>query len=104
MTVPTIDLAHEAADPAVRPVGEIDGATVDRFADTVRSAVDSADGSGPVTVDMSGVTFIDSTAIGALVNLRIYAQQRDHELRLTGCTDRLLRLLDILGLRPVFGL
>jgi len=55
-------------------------------------------------IDLTGVTFIDSTAIGALVALRNLATGPDKKLILVGAPPRVLRILELTGLHDVFNL
>jgi anti-anti-sigma factor len=59
---------------------------------------------GPITrlvVDVSGVTFIDSTGLGGLVQLSNLARSRGAELYLADPTPIVARLLELSGLRAV---
>jgi anti-sigma B factor antagonist len=53
-------------------------------------------------LDLAAVTFIDSTAIGALVKLRDHAISENKQLVLAGVPDRVHQLLRITGLGDVF--
>lgn len=53
-------------------------------------------------IDLAEVTFIDSSTIAVLVRLRNLAQGPDKKLLLVGPSPRLLRVLDLAGLRGVF--
>jgi anti-anti-sigma factor len=53
-------------------------------------------------VDLGGVTFMDSTAIGALVGLRNTATVAGKHVTLTHIPDRVQRIMDITGLNEVF--
>jgi anti-sigma B factor antagonist len=55
-----------------------------------------------LVVRLKGVTFIDSTGIGALVRLRNIAFEFDKRLILSEPADRVMRLLEITGLDKVF--
>ncbi|BBZ70284.1 STAS domain-containing protein [Mycobacterium paraseoulense] len=46
--------------------GEIDLSNIDAFVDALTSASGEAAGGGPLTVDLSGVEYLDSAAINAL--------------------------------------
>jgi anti-sigma B factor antagonist len=53
-------------------------------------------------IDLTAVTFIDSTALGALIHLRNVAEDRGRKLVLTSVPDRVLRVLEVTGLDTVF--
>jgi anti-anti-sigma factor len=53
-------------------------------------------------IDLAAVTFIDSTALGALVRLRNVAEDSGRKFVLIGVPDRVLRVLAIAGLDTVF--
>jgi anti-sigma B factor antagonist len=55
-----------------------------------------------LVVRLKGVTFIDSTGIGALVRLRTIAFEFDKKLILSEPAERVLRVLEITGLDKVF--
>lgn len=68
---------------------------------SVLSAGDSAADSG-VVVDLTGVSFLDSTGLGALVAARTLAAERGVALRLVCTSRRILKLFTITGLDGVF--
>jgi anti-sigma B factor antagonist len=53
-------------------------------------------------IDLGGVTFIDSTGIGALVAIRTAALDAGKDLRLRSVSARVERLLGITGLTDAF--
>jgi len=55
-------------------------------------------------VDLSGVGYIDSTALGALARAMITVSQRDGRLRLCNTARRVRALMDAAKLSPVFQL
>jgi anti-sigma B factor antagonist len=56
-----------------------------------------------LTIDMSGVTFIDSTGLGVLVDLRRMAGVAEIALELTDVPPRVARIIAIAGLADTFG-
>ena len=56
------------------------------------------------TIDLSGVTFIDSTGLAMLVRIRRAATDAGMDLRLAGTPPRVRQLLEITGLDGPFGL
>jgi anti-anti-sigma factor len=55
-----------------------------------------------LTVDLQAVTFMDSTAIGALIQLRNIATEADKHLRLAHLPDRVRQVLTLTGLADTF--
>jgi anti-sigma B factor antagonist len=76
----------------VRAKGEIDMSV----GPDLRAALDAL--SGTVWVDLSELTFIDSTGIGALVNTRVRLRESGGELRLVNPRGAVSRVLEIMGL------
>jgi len=56
------------------------------------------------TIDLSGVTFIDSSGLAMLVRIRRAATDAGMDLRLAGTPPRVRQLLEITGLDEPFGL
>lgn len=96
-----VDVVPAQGAVIVRVTGEIDLATSPRLRAALESATDQAE---VIRVDMSGVTFLDSSGISVLVE----AQQRLHEspnrLVLHGVGDSIRRVLEISGLGSFFEL
>lgn len=51
-----------------------------------------------VTLDLAGVTFLDSSAIRTLVSAGLERQEAGGTLRLGPCSDAVMRVLEITGL------
>jgi anti-sigma B factor antagonist len=81
--------------------GELDGASAARLQRSLSAVI--AVSAGAVVLDMSGVSFIDSTGLRVLVVLqrRLSAQRRP--LTLGDVSAQTRRLLEISGLSAVFG-
>jgi anti-sigma B factor antagonist len=81
--------------------GEADLAVVDDII-----ALGSASLTEPATrtliLDLQEVTFIDSTAIGALIRLRNLATETNKHLQLAHLPDRVRHVLSITGLADTF--
>ena len=81
--------------------GEVDIATVDQL---LAEAYACLEGPAEVCeVDLSGVTFIDSSGLGALVRIRNVAQDQGKQVVLTNVPASVGRLLEVTGLADVFG-
>lgn len=57
-----------------------------------------------LVLDLSAVTFIDSSGLNTLLTLRNRAKVEQGTLELCGLPDQALRLLDITGTRDLFTL
>jgi len=90
------EIHQPAGLPAVvRVTGEVDAAT----APQVQEALVSAAGFGcGVDVDLSGVEFIDSTGLRALIIGRQAIDDDAQRLRITGSNSIVDRLLELTGL------
>ena len=76
--------------------GELDMADADKVAEIL---VDAADAGTPtVSLDLSGLTFADSSAVKAIVLGAQAAARRGVGYELVDPTDRVHRLLEITGL------
>ena len=59
--------------------------------------------SGTVSIDLSGVTHIDSSGVATLIEALKIARGNDIDLRLQGLHDRLLRLFESTGILALFN-
>jgi anti-sigma B factor antagonist len=76
--------------------GDLDMCAAPAIRDALRRAIDG--GSAQVIVDLADATFVDSTAIGALLEASSRLGERGGRLRLI-CTNRnVLRTIEIAGL------
>jgi len=91
---PRFEVTTETAAGAlrVRAAGEIDLATAPLLAAAIDEA--SADG-GPVLLDLSAVTFIDSTGLGVILHAHGALGERFRGMPSPACE----RLFDIAGVR-----
>jgi anti-anti-sigma factor len=81
--------------------GEIDHAVKDMLSE----ALLSYDGAAPLptVVDLSGVTFMDSSGINVFVVAHRATSDDQGWLRIAGAQESVLRLLEIVGLDEVIG-
>jgi anti-anti-sigma factor len=93
---------HDAAPHVVAVSGELDIAVADQFLDRCRQALRNA--TDELVLDLGGVTFIDSTGIGALVRIHQDATTAGTRVRLTDVPRQVSRVLDLTGLSQVFGI
>jgi anti-sigma B factor antagonist len=103
--VPPIRLESITAggDCAVlRVAGEVDVYTAPQLRERMTRLVD--DGARHIIADLRGVTFLDSTGLGALVGSLKRLRTREGSLKLVITADRILRVFRITGLHRVFAL
>ena len=82
--------------------GEIDIYSAPEFKEVLVGGIES--GARRVIVDLSRVTFIDSTALGVLVSGAKRVRPRDGNLDIV-CTDQnIIRIFEITGLDRIFGI
>jgi anti-sigma B factor antagonist len=77
-------------------MGEIDLATAPQLRDRLLDAF--LDGHGDVVVEMSRVTFLDSTGVGVLANVGTRLRADDRRLILQRPSDKVRRVLEICSL------
>ena len=78
----------------VRPAGEIDLSNSDALRGHLYDLVDR----DHVVLDLSGVSFLDSTALSALITVRKRAARRGTTFHLAGACGTAMRVLQITGL------
>jgi anti-sigma B factor antagonist len=79
--------------------GEVDLYTAPRFKDDLVALIDG--GAAAVVIDLSGVTFIDSTALGVIISGVKRLHERDGRLLIVAASRPVVRILDITGLDKV---
>src|SRR5581483_3263034 len=89
----SVNIRRKRRAVIVSVAGEIDMATAGRLESSVRGHADL-----DVTVDLEGVTFMDSSGITALVRLQRQVMDEGHTLRVTGERPNVRRVLEISGL------
>jgi anti-anti-sigma factor len=83
---------------------DIDGHFDAGYLGQFRERIDSlAEATGDVMLDLSRVTFVDSTGIGALVILHKRLVARGHRLKVSGLRGQPLQLFVNLKLIPVLS-
>src|SRR5271154_6292599 len=100
---PTVATRQQDGVPVVMAAGEFDAST----APELRSALDAiSDSSKKVIVDLSNVTFLDSTALGALVYTakRLSAKHPNAHLVLVVTHPHIMKVFEVTGLDHVFAI
>ena len=87
----------DANGPVVELTGELDLSTSPRLDRCLRQLTDPV-----VTIDLTAVTFIDSTALNVLMDTQRRMRDEDAKLILCGVAPFQLRLFDIVGLAGFF--
>jgi anti-sigma B factor antagonist len=86
----------------VAVVGEFDMVTSPALDQALGEAVGTAD--GPVVVDLADCTFVDSSALGALVRAAQRLEQLGRALRIRNPRPHVRRAIDATGLERLLGL
>ena len=95
-----ISKVENGADCVMTVRGDIDLASAPDFESSLRSALDGSPSS--ITIDLAGLTFIDSSGLRVLVSLSKEAQSRATTLGLRNIPRHAQRVLDITGLSEWF--
>jgi anti-sigma B factor antagonist len=98
-----LELTYRVADSGeatVRVRGELDIATADQAYAYLRDVVDSQE--GPVTMNLSGLTFCDAAGLGVLARVAGHARRAGRSLKLTAARPSLLRIMHITGMDEAF--
>ena len=93
--------AFGAGYSVVSVTGELDVATASDLRSHLAEAVDRG---GLVIADLLGVTFIDSTALGVLLESLKRADPAGADLRIVVAEPRILKIFDITGLTDLFSI
>ena len=86
-------VGHDDAGAVVTAVGQLDLAVKDELRDVLQPLT------GDVVVDLSEVSFVDSSAIGVLVGAHRRLTENGGNLRLRNPQDMPRRVLEIVGLK-----
>jgi anti-sigma B factor antagonist len=81
-------------------VGELDLSAVESFRSCVEGAVDRS--GGAVVVDLTALTFIDSTGISALLEMRRRLDAEGRALRVENVSSPAARVFELTGLTGLF--
>lgn len=88
--------------PIVAITGEVDVYSAPELKDRITELIKS--GHHTLVVDLSGVAFLDSTGLGALVEARAATSEAAGSLPLVCSQERILKLFTITGLDGVFSI
>jgi anti-sigma B factor antagonist len=102
MNLTPFSVEVQSVDDGVRTVsitGELDQATADQLRAPLQETIEA--GTGPVMIDMSGCSFIDSTGLGVIVEAwkALQARNGDSAALAICCPEaEVRRLLEVTGL------
>ena len=95
-------IVEQPQPPQLILSGEIDIASADQLRAAGARALGSLGSQDTLAVDMSDVTFIDSSGLGALVSIRNAADASDQSISLRIVSPTIIRLFELTGLRDSF--
>jgi anti-sigma B factor antagonist len=100
----TFDMPEDSGNSVsiVSATGEIDIATAPSLRQRLEATIDQ--GSDVVVVDLLGVTFMDSTALGVLVGALKRCRQAGGAMRIVLSDPRVLKVFEITGLTELFSI
>jgi anti-sigma B factor antagonist len=88
--------SRNAGDAVLHAVGELDVADVGRLREAIQQGFD--EGHARVLVNLSDVSFVDSTAVTSLLHEHRSATARGRHLGLVAPSEQVTRVLSLLGL------
>ena len=97
-----IEVRNRDGSTVVAARGEVDVATAPALRDGLEEALEQD--IGAVVVDLTGVTFIDSTGLGVLIGARRRCMEAGRELRVVVPEPRILKVFEITGLTELFAI
>ena len=86
----------------VEVTGEFDVYTAPVLEESLGELVDG--GQRDIVVDLSGVTFMDSTGLGLLIKALKWTREKDGSLRIVANTEKVLKVFRVTGLDSVLAL
>ena len=90
----------DATLPVIAVSGEIDVATAPQLRECLHRVI--AAGESTVVLDLLGVTFLDSTALGVLVGALKRCRELGGDLHIVVADPRIMKIFEITGLTNVF--
>ncbi len=86
----------------VQVSGELDVYTAPALEEALGELVDQ--GRVAIIVDLTGVTFMDSTGLGLLIKALKWTREKDGALRIVANTEKVLKVFRVTGLDSVLAL
>ncbi|NML50845.1 STAS domain-containing protein [Streptomyces sp. R302] len=91
------------AGTVVRLGGEIDLDNAGELETVLTAALSLAGHGAPLTLDLSEVSFCDSTGLNTLLHVRLLAEARHSRLSVVSASARVARLLDLTRTADLLG-
>ncbi len=98
----SIDIREQELQTTITLAGEIDAYTAPKLRETAFPYTEKQYAN--VVIDLSGVSYMDSTGLGVFVGLFKSLNANEGTLKLVGLSDRLKRLFDITGLADIMNI
>jgi anti-anti-sigma factor len=95
------EIVADGDDVRVTLVGDIDAASATAVEHRLSEVIESA--AGAMVVNMSGISFIDSTGLRAVVAIHRRLSEKGRSLVLRDLSAPTRRLFDLTGLGPALG-
>ncbi|WP_411104712.1 STAS domain-containing protein [Streptomyces sp. cmx-4-9] len=86
----------------IRASGEMDMDRARAFRAEIDAAVAAAPAAVEVVVDLTALTFCDSSGLNALLGARLHAHEAGHVLRLAAPPPQMMHLLEMTGALDLF--
>ena len=97
-----VTVSEEADFLVIQPRGEIDMTSASIFTDCLTTAATEC--SQPLLVDLSGVTFMDSTGLDALIHASRLLRSKGQPLRIRHTSATVRQIIEATGTEPLFDL
>jgi anti-sigma B factor antagonist len=95
----TFETTRTPEEIVVRCIGRITSASSGTLQSTVRGLIPETE---RIVLDLTGVTYLDSSGLGALVSVYLSAKRQHCELKLINLNQRLKELFRLTKLAKVF--
>jgi anti-sigma B factor antagonist len=95
-----VRISHRPGTRVLEVRGEIDVASSPQLHSSISELIEAEP--EIVVVDLSGVSFIDSTGLGVLVSAETQVREAGKSLRLVVTQPQIMKLLELTGLDEVF--
>jgi len=90
----------DGAATVIEANGRLDMVAAPQLKVLIQGAV--TEGEIPVVIDLSGITFMDSTGLAALISGLRITRQAGSDLRIAGATAQVLSVLQMTGIDRIF--